>query len=661
MKVKCLYDKLVPISELKLNPQNRNVHPRDQIERLASILAYQGWRFPVKVSNLSGMVVSGHGRVEAALFNKWDTVPVNFQDYDDADSEYADSIADNSIASWSELDLSGVQMDVAGLSTSFNVDHLGFRDFKIETAPIDTDESEEFDQQEKDEEKFEDIPAQIESRTKLGDQFKIGPHLLYNGDCLEVLKKMSSDSVDSLVTDPPAGISFMGKEWDDDKGGSKEWIAWLNSVMTECLRVMKPGAHGLVWAIPRTSHWTATALEDAGFEIRDVITHLFGSGFPKSLDISKAIDKAAGAEREVIGREKRPVLPKGRGNGRDENGRPIEIGLLGASESHEINITAPSTPEAKQWQGYGTALKPASENWILIRKPCSEDTVAANVLKWGVGGLNIDESRISTQSNDPNIRVSETKGRGYQNEYVGGKVETIDNSPHGPSKGRWPSHLILSHNFDCVEVGVKKVRTSNPNSADGKIHSKDNKIYGKRGEFASQDTNYASPDGTETVAAWKCTDGCAVSMLDEQSGPCKTGDIKKGTLQGFGKGANTYGEGVVPREYKTDNASGASRFFYCAKPSRSEKNDGLDSEGKPGNGHPTVKSIKLMQYLITMVTPPEGLVLDCFGGSGTTLVAAHLRKFQTILIEKQTEYCDIILARAEFVTEKHAEVIHGST
>src|SRR5216684_1134608 len=120
---------------------------------------------------------------------------------------------------------------------------------------------------------------------------------LVQGDCLQVLKTLDSDSIDALVTDPPAGISFMGKAWDSNKGGREQWISWLSEVMGEVIRVLKPGAHGLVWALPRTSHWTATALENAGFEIRDVVTHLFGTGFPKSLDVAKAIDKAAGAER----------------------------------------------------------------------------------------------------------------------------------------------------------------------------------------------------------------------------------------------------------------------------------------------------------------------------------------------------------------------------
>ena len=139
--------------------------------------------------------------------------------------------------------------------------------------------------------------------------------MLIHEDCLEQLKLLEDESVDSLITDPPAGISFMGKDWDGDKGGRAQWITWMSEVMSECLRVMKPGAHGLVWAIPRTSHWTATALEDAGFEIRDVVTHIFGSGFPKSHDISKAIDKAARAKREVVGYEKFRDIRNGHGRG----------------------------------------------------------------------------------------------------------------------------------------------------------------------------------------------------------------------------------------------------------------------------------------------------------------------------------------------------------
>ena len=156
--------------------------------------------------------------------------------------------------------------------------------------------------------------------------------MLIYGDCQHKLKDFADDSFDALITDPPAGISFMAKHWDKDKGGRVHWIAWMQSVMQDCLRVLKPGAHGLVWALPRTSHWTATALENARFEIRDSMVHIFGSGFPKSLNLR---------------------------------------------------------------EGKGTALKPAHENWILVRKPLGEKTVARNVLEHGTGALNIDASRIS--------------------------------------------------------------------------------------------------------------------------------------------------------------------------------------------------------------------------------------------------------------------------
>jgi hypothetical protein len=211
--------------------------------------------------------------------------------------------------------------------------------------------------------------------------------VLLEGDCLEHLKELETNQFDALLTDPPAGISFMGKEWDDDKGGRDHWVSWMSDVMRECLRVLKPGAHGLVWAIPRTSHWTATALELAGFEIRDVVTHLFGSGFPKSLDISKAIDKSKGAEREVVG--KKPIAYAD-SNCWSEPNKNVDVGGFGSNDNCYGNdseewsvknnpITAPATDLAKQWQGWGTALKPASEHWILIRKPLSEKTVAKNV------------------------------------------------------------------------------------------------------------------------------------------------------------------------------------------------------------------------------------------------------------------------------------------
>lgn len=258
------------------------------------------------------------------------------------------------------------------------------------------------------------------------------------GDALEELKKLPDNSVDAIVTDPPAGISFMGKSWDEDKGGRLQWIKWFAEVMHESLRVLKPGGYGLVWALPRTSHWTATALEEAGFEIRDCIYHIFGSGFPKSLDIGKAIDKLQGNKREVV-----KTRTDGAGNGTSDNI------MYDAEHKFAATKVFNETKGNSQWEGFGTALKPAVECWWLIRKPLSEKTVAQNVLKWGTGGLNIDGSRVEYVS-DYDEKHQGDIARGQDNatngKFFGGKGKSIA-STHTP-KGRFPSHLILSYPED---------------------------------------------------------------------------------------------------------------------------------------------------------------------------------------------------------------------
>lgn len=404
--------------------------------------------------------------------------------------------------------------------------------------------------------------------------------MIIPGDCLEGLKTLELNSIDSMVTDPPAGISFMGKEWDGDKGGREAWVAWMKEVMQECLRVLKPGAHAFVWAIPRTSHWTATALEDAGFEIRDIVTHVFGSGFPKSLDVSKAMDKAAGVDRTdfVIDED---FLRRNPDTGQSEKGIINKGHFDGIDAAKRFK---PATSEAKQWQGWGTALKPASEHWILARKPLGEKTVAANVLKHGTGGINIDASRIAASDQDKFAknwdRETITDIRG--NKYNQGTPSGVVNNIQAPT-GRFPANFVLSHNEDCVEA---------------------------------------------------CTEECAVAMLDTQSGILKQGVA--------GKKSRPYGDGKIygtMKEFKPNGTesyacnapSGASRFFYVAKASRREKGQ--------GNIHPTVKSLKLMSYLITMITPPGGIVLDPFMGSGSTGVAA--KGFQFIGIEQNPEYIAI--------------------
>ncbi len=395
---------------------------------------------------------------------------------------------------------------------------------------------------------------------------------IIHGECLHELCEMASGSFDSIVTDPPAGIAFMGKDWDKDKGGRDAWISWMTGVMRECHRVLKPGAHGLVWALPRTSHWTATALEDAGFEIRDVVTHLFGTGFPKSLDVSKAIDKAAGVEREKIGSVTRAV-----GDHHYDNG--TKMGRFGSKpgvySQVETPITAPATDPARQWQGWGTALKPASEHWILIRKPLSEKTIAANVLKWGTGAINVDGCRVSHTETIARPPLSTNEHEGYDRPWkknaearaakISRREEMADKAQN---LGRFPANLVLDED--------------------------------------------------------------AAKMLDEQSGTLKTnaGTVRKHNAA-LGFGSTSLGS---ERQIQGDTG-GASRFFYIAKASKSDRGT--------GNTHPTVKSTKLMAYLCRLVTPPGGAILDPFAGSGSTGVAAKAEGFKFVGIEQNAEYAEI--------------------
>lgn len=413
--------------------------------------------------------------------------------------------------------------------------------------------------------------------------------MIINRDCLEALKDLESNSIDSLVTDPPAGISFMGKAWDDDKGGRDQWIAWLTEVMRECYRVLKPGAHGLVWAIPRTSHWTATALENAGFEVRDVITHHFGTGFPKSHDVSKAIDKAAGAEREK-------GAPKPYTDDRAIKGNKFS---QGGYERIQCFETLPATDAARQWSGWGTALKPASEHWILIRKPLGEKTVAANVLKHGTGGINIDATRVG----GPSPSIDRRKGKIPVGNFNGWDVPSrngYDEQRPGEQLGRFPANLVLSHNEDCVELDTKA-----------------------------------------GVTAWQCSDSCAVAGLDRQSGVLKS---RGKSSQRVDRAPFKSGKACLVDSFYANDTGGASRFFYVAKASKADRNAGLEVAG---NGHPTVKSTALMRYLCRLVTPAGGTVLDPFAGSGSTGVAAISEGFSFIGIEMNAEYVSIAEARIE--------------
>jgi DNA modification methylase len=434
---------------------------------------------------------------------------------------------------------------------------------------------------------------------------------LHNGNCLDIMKTMESNSVDSIVTDPPYGLSFMGKKWDYDVPSQEIW--------EEALRVLKPGGYLLAFAGTRTQHRMAVRIEDAGFEIRDMIAWVYGSGFPKSMDISKAIDKMAGAEREVIGEK------KGQGN------IPNDRGKWGLKSNVSVQITAPATDDAKQWEGWGTALKPALEPITVARKPLEEKTVAANVLKYGTGGINIDASRVKTSDNLNGGAYTEngTRSNLYSDERVG------------------------------VAAGMFQA---------GKVTEK---VYEQPvGRFPA---NFIHDGSEEVVSLFPHTKAGGSVSGKEQS---KTGD----------ENTNCYGEyDRVPWDSYNDNGS-AARFFYCAKTSKKDRNEGLEdfeakSIGGKGNGirrvcskcgassleahtclceekdwvnpptkknnHPTVKPTDLMRYLVRMVTPKGGTVLDPFMGSGSTGKAAILENFKFVGIELGPEYMDIARARIE--------------
>ena len=525
------------------------------------------------------------------------------------------------------------------------------------------------------------------------------------GDCLEQLKTIETRSIDSLITDPPAGIGFMNKGWDDHKGGRNAWVKWFSEVMAECLRTMKPGAHGLVWALPRTSHWTGWALERAGFEVRDCVYHFFGSGFPKSLDISKAIDKECGAKREVIGSRKADDIRSGNMH---SNNRGV---------THIIDITEPSTEDAKQWEGWGTALKPAVEQYWLIRKPIDQETVALNVRKWSTGALNIDASRInndqtgsvkksnSCQSEErkycsclPDVRERissmEEQGIAEQGELQQGVSFPIQKGTKQSKVERGVPKTGRVSNVMCRREADPRAQAPNGTTSrkevgrerGGPSHKPqpDRQPYRKSGtcikcrlpyyelslEKRSQNREASQPKGR--FPSNLTLDEDAAKMLDRQSGTLKTGGQKLTSKRGFqdkivGGKCKSMHNSYSATEFEGDSG-GASRFFYVAKPSKRERNLGLETkppqavndgrdtpidnpfqrgETERQNTHPTVKPIALTRYLCRLITPPGGLVLDPFMGSGTTGCAAKGEGFNFVGIEREESYMEIAKARIE--------------
>ena len=382
------------------------------------------------------------------------------------------------------------------------------------------------------------------------------------GDALGVLRTLPSESVDSIVTDPPYELGFMGKAWD------RSGIAFNVDLWREALRVLKPGAHLLAFGGTRTHHRMVCAMEDAGFEIRDEIQWLYGQGFPKSLDVSKAIDKAAGAAREVIstGAPVKRMIP-----GADQNA--TGSWLKDNGREFVPTETKAATPEAEQWEGWGTALKPACEPICLARKPLSEKSVAANVLRWGVGALNIEASRVGDSGGCADAGADAGAKNAFGDGLNGRRSAPVEDM------GRWPANVILD------------------------------------------------PEAAE--------------MLDELSGDLTSGNNP--ATRSADKHRDVYAgwKGAQCLHRRGTNSGGASRFFYIAKASPSERD---------GSTHPTVKPLDLMKWLVRLVTPPGGLVCDPFGGSGTTAHAALLLDFRCVTCDISLDYCAAIVERICGVT-----------
>lgn len=389
---------------------------------------------------------------------------------------------------------------------------------------------------------------------------------VHHGDCLDIMAAIPPASIDAIVTDPPYGLGFMGHEWDALPPG----LPWAR----ECIRVLKPGGHVLAFGGTRTYHRLAVALEDAGFDIRDTLAWLYGSGFPKSLDVAKAIDATVqhggSSPAQLRARDGRPPGPGG-------SNRPGHGAAGKAARDDGTPTAAIGTADAQAWDGWGTALKPAYEPVVVARKPLA-GTVARNVLAHGTGALNIDGARIAT---DDDLNGGAYVGERRDPDPTSYGLKRGGLGEHVPPPGRWPANVALDEE--------------------------------------------------------------AAAMLDAQTGELTSG--ANPTRRGADRNRSTFDafagqDDANPQRGK--DTGGASRFLYVAKPSTAERNAGLAGNR---NTHPTVKPAALMAWLVRLVTPPGGTVLDPFTGSGSTGIAALREGFGFVGIEREAEYVDLARAR----------------
>lgn len=415
-----------------------------------------------------------------------------------------------------------------------------------------------------------------------------------NMDPTDGLPSLADNSIDAVVTDPPAGIGFMGMEW--DKATRQSFVDDLMARLKECLRVLKPGGHALVWSLPRTCHWTMLAIEDAGFQIRDTIDHISAKAFPKTANVSKSIDKKLGVARKVVGA--------------NPNHRPVSgvayAGVYNGGNTGSAVITEAGSEEAKKWEGWGTGLKPIHEVWVLARKPL-DGTLTANVMKWGVGAINIDANRIPTTD-----RLARKLGKTTTS--ASGWKSVKRSEVAGKDGGRWPPNVVFSHADDCVFVGVDKIKaTGGTEATNMNAHFPPNTYSGskyKEPRVGRKTVGFGDSTGQEEIEIWECVDGCPVAELNRQAG----------------KPADIYFP-VFP-------------FVYAKKASPKEKKvDGI------ANTHPTAKGVDLMRWLCRLITPPGGTVLDPYAGSGTTGVACLHEGFHFIGFEADHDYFNIAAKR----------------
>ena len=562
-------------------------------------------------------------------------------------------------------------------------------------------------------------------------------HRIIHNDVITALKSYEPNSFDAVLCDPPYGLSFMAQRWDYEVPGAELWRA--------VLRVLKPGAPLIAFSSTRTYHRAVVEIEDAGFEIRDCLAWLYAQGFPKNLDVAKAIDKqrfdrtdilkvtkwvretakkkrvsnasidaafgfvgmaghwtSAKSQPSVPTLEQVPTLLAALGtddvpddikrllydlNGRKrqpgENWFKREVlghrpGLVGSgfgqtghgltNAPDAVAVSAPASSLAREWEGYGTALKPSYEPAVLARKPL-DGTVAENVRKWGVGAIAIDASRVgSSGGTEGSDYVKE--GAGVYGTTIGGngKISQLD-------AGRWPANLMLSHTPECVQTGTAE-RKGSGWAATGSKGSENRAMSGKNYDRDAKPDAFA-PDGVEEVPVFECSEDCPVRLLDEQSGQGTSTPYRENVATGA----------VLPLTNRTaggySDAGGASRFFFCPKPSteerelgcahlpkrsagemtggREEGSDGLDSpRSGAGRGegarnfHPTIKPVDLMRYLARLIMPPKpGKLLVPFSGSGSEMIGARLAGWEDITgIEWKKEFVEIAEARVALAEAK---------